>query len=68
VPLVTERTTPEPCSTMWRAVARAVMNCAVSAVPGPRVTSWTVVSMSGVPCLSSRDVRLNEMSMSISWS
>jgi hypothetical protein len=38
------------------------MNCAVSAVFGPRVKSSTVMSSSGVPCLSSRDVRLNEMS------
>ena len=54
--------TPEPCSAIWRAAARAVVNCDASPVFGPRVTSSTVMSMSGVPCLSSREVRLNETS------
>jgi hypothetical protein len=63
VPLVTERMTREPCSTIRRPAARAVMKCDASAVAGPRVTSSTDISISGVPCLSSREVRLNETSM-----
>jgi hypothetical protein len=62
-PLLSARMTPEPCSIMWRAAARAVMKFAVSPVVTARVKSATVMSLSGMPWTSPREIRLRETSI-----
>src|SRR5215218_5918703 len=47
--------TPDPCSIMRRAAARAVMKFAVIPVVMGRTKSTVVMSTSGIPCTSPRD-------------
>ena len=55
--------TPEPCSTMWRAAARAVMKLVRRPLITARNRSSVVMSTSGIPCTSPRVMRLNDTSM-----
>src|SRR5215212_8034228 len=54
-PLSNARMTPDPCSIMRRAAARAVMKFAVIPVVMGRTKSTVVMSTSGIPCTSPRD-------------
>lgn len=66
-PLVKVRMTPDRCSIMWRAAARAVWKLAISPVVTGRAKSAVAMSTSGIPCASPREMRLKETSMLPAW-
>src|SRR5215210_2669907 len=62
-PLSSARMTPDPCSTMPRAAARAVTKLLRRPLITARKRSSVVMSISGIPCTSPRVMRLKDTSM-----
>src|SRR5262249_12022480 len=67
---VTNRITPERCSSMCRAAARDVMNCDLTSVTNGAMNSSTLSCVAGLPppySVSRGPIRLNTISMLPAW-